>query len=192
MKLTFKDILAIAAISLVSFPVLYLVILFSTGNLRFEFGPKPPEQKREEGVRLIKLNKHRDSLLALHSESYKALVKQRAELEEKEKLLKSQEERAIMLEQELEQQKLSLETQREMLEKTVEGSEAASDKKGKQLSRVYGAMRPAEAAQIIETLTDDMAVQILQGIDDERQKGKIMSALSKQKAARMSRIMSGK
>lgn len=190
MKLSLKDLAAIAAVTLISFPILYLVVLFATGNVRVEFGPKPVEEKRKEELQLIKLNQRRDSLMALNSESYRALLKQREEIEEKERVMKSREERSMMLEQELEQQKLSLEGQRKLLEKAVEGSDNASDKKNKQLSRVYAAMRPAEAAQIMETLTDNMAVSILQGIDDERQKGKIMAALSRQKASRMSKIMS--
>jgi flagellar motility protein MotE (MotC chaperone) len=63
-------------------------------------------------------------------------------------------------------------------------------KKIKELSKIYGAMRPVEAAQIIETLQDELAVKVLTNIGDERQKGKILSALSREKATRISKLIS--
>jgi flagellar motility protein MotE (MotC chaperone) len=189
MKLSTKDLTAIAVVTLLSFPVMVLIVLFSTGNARFEFGRKSVEVQRNDDLRLINLNQRRDSLLALHSESYRAMLKQRDEVDEKERLLKERENRVAMLEQELEQQKIGLETERKLLEKAVAGSDSASEKKIRQLARVYGAMRPSEAAQILETLNDELTIKVIRGIGDERQKGKIMAALSKQKAARISKIM---
>jgi flagellar motility protein MotE (MotC chaperone) len=189
MKLSPKDLVAIAAVTILSFPVFYLFVMFSTGNMRVEIGKKPVEEKRGEDFRVMQLTDRRDSLLAQYSAAYRAMVKQRSENEEKERQLREREERLVMLQQELEEQRKALEVERERLEKAVEGSDEASEKKIRQLARVYGAMRPAEAAQILETLNDNLVVNIIRGIDDERQKGKIMSALSRDKAARVSAIM---
>jgi flagellar motility protein MotE (MotC chaperone) len=189
MKLSFKDIISVTAITILSFPALYLCVLFATGNARLQFGHKQEEVKRTEDLRVMNLTHRRDSLMAMHSESYRAMLKQSQELEEKERQLKDREDRVSMLERELEQQKQELAQQRSAIEKAVSASDQESVKKVRQLARVYGAMRPAEAAQILETLNDDLVVQVLNGIGDERQKGKVMAALSKEKAVRISRIM---
>ena len=52
-------------------------------------------------------------------------------------------------------------------------------------------MRPAEAASIIATLQDDLAADILDGIGDDRQKAKIIAALPKEKAVRLTKLMGG-
>ena len=189
MKLSARDLISIAVVTIISFPILYLVVLFATGNMRIEIGKKPEEEKRSEDLRVLRLTHRRDSLMAQHSAAYRAVLQERKEIEEKEQRLKEREERIAMLEQELEQQRLALVAERQRLEKAVAESDDASEKKIRQLARVYGAMRPAEAAQILETLNDDLVVKILRGIGDDRQKGKIMGAISKSKAARLSRLM---
>ena len=62
-------------------------------------------------------------------------------------------------------------------------------KRIKQLAKVYGAMRANEAAQILETLDDNLLIKIINAISDDRQKAKIMAGLSKSKAARISKKM---
>jgi flagellar motility protein MotE (MotC chaperone) len=46
-------------------------------------------------------------------------------------------------------------------------------------------MKPLEAAQIIETMPDNYASKLLNAMSDDRQKAKILSALSTEKAARV-------
>jgi flagellar motility protein MotE (MotC chaperone) len=48
-------------------------------------------------------------------------------------------------------------------------------------------MRPEEAARILETLDDDLLINILGAMGDDRQKAKILSVLSPDKASRVSK-----
>jgi flagellar motility protein MotE (MotC chaperone) len=192
MKLSLKDLVAIGVVTILSFPALYFIMLFATGNARIEFGKQLKEEKRQEDLRVMRLSSRHDSLMARHSAAYRAVLAERKEIEEKAQSLKEREERIAMMEQELEQQRLQLEAERKRLEQAVAESDEASEKKIRQLARVYGAMRPAEAARILETLSDDLVIRIMRGIGDDRQKGKIMSALSQKKASRISRKMGKK
>jgi len=189
MKLSAKDLIAIGAVTILSLPVLYLVVLFATGNVHVQFGRKPTEEKRQDDFRVIRLTQRRDSLMAQQSATFRAAEKLDQENKANEKELQEREKRLAMLQQELEQERAALAMERQGLEKAVSESDDASDKKVRQLARVYGAMRPAEAARILETLDDDLVVQILRGIGDDRQKGKIMGAISQGKAQRISRKM---
>jgi len=189
MKLSVKDLIAIAAVTIVSFPVLYLIVLFATGNARVEFGRKKEDVKRVDDLRVIHLTSRRDSLIAAHSEAYRANLTQEEKLKERERLLNERENRVKMLEQELEQQKLAIIQERKALEDAVQKSDEAAEKKSRQVAKIYGTMRPSEAAQILEKMNDEEVARILKGIGDERQKGKIMEALSDEKAIRVSRII---
>jgi flagellar motility protein MotE (MotC chaperone) len=66
-------------------------------------------------------------------------------------------------------------------------SDTLDKKRIKQLAKVYGAMRAEEAARILETLDDDLCLNILSSIGDDRQKAKIFSALSATKSAAVSK-----
>ncbi len=50
-------------------------------------------------------------------------------------------------------------------------------------------MRPNEAAAILETLKDDLVIKIFKAMGDARQKGKILSNLSNQKASVITKKM---
>ena len=189
MKLSPKDLIAIGAVTILSFPLLYFTMLFATGNARIEFSPRPAEEQRKEDLRVIRVTSRGDSLQATQSAAYRAVLAERKEIDLKEQTLREREARMAILEQELEQQRRLIEEERKRLEKAVDESDDASEKKIRQLARVYGAMRPAEAARILETLSDELVIRILRGIGDDRQKGKIMGALSKDKASRISRQM---
>lgn len=78
-----------------------------------------------------------------------------------------------------------LEQQRVKLESLVAQSDSLESKKFKTQARVYTAMKPLEAAQIIETMPDEYASKLLNAMSDDRQKAKILSALSTEKAARV-------
>ena len=89
----------------------------------------------------------------------------------------------------IESERQKLAENRKRLEKLVAESNELEQKRIKQLARVYAAMRPREAALILETLEDALLIRILRAINDDRQKGKIVASLSREKAARISRKM---
>ncbi|HEX3018871.1 MAG TPA: hypothetical protein VHP36_01150 [Chitinispirillaceae bacterium] len=188
MNLKIKDFISIAVVTVLTFPIMYLAMMFLTGAARIEFGNKKKEPV--EKVQLIKLNHRKDSLALVNSKTFLALQQEKNELQKERERLSDKQNKIDLLQQELEQNRKAFELQRDKIEKLVSQSDSLDRRKIKELSKIYGAMRPAEAAQIIETLKDELAVKILSNIGDERQKGKILSAISREKATRISKLMS--
>jgi flagellar motility protein MotE (MotC chaperone) len=188
MNLKLKDLIYIAAVTVLTFPILYLVMMFLTGAARIEFGSKneEPEQK----VEMIKMNNRRDSLSIVNSKTFQAIQQEKLQLQKERERLSEKQKKIDLLEQELLESRQILEKERKKIEKLVSRSDSLDLKRIKELSKIYGAMRPVEAAQIIETLQDELAVKVITNIGDERQKGKILSALSKEKATRISKLIS--
>lgn len=190
MNLKIKDIIAIAVVTVLSFPIMYLTMLFVTGSARIEFGVKQEEPK--EKIEKIEFNKRKDSLSIANSKTFMALQMEKTELQKERERLVEKEKKIDLLQTELEEKRKAFEQERAKIEKLVSLSDSLDRRKIKELSNIYGAMRPAEAAQIIETLQDDLASKVIASIGDERQKGKILSALSKDKASRISKLLGPK
>ncbi len=189
MNLKIKDLIYIAVATVLTFPLLYMVMMFLTGAARLEFNSKK-EEKPEQKVEMIKMNHRRDSLSIVNSKTFQALLQEKNELQKERERLSEKQRKIDLLEQELQESRLNLEKERKKIEKLVSRSDSLDLKRIKELSKIYGAMRPLEAAQIIETLQDELAVKVITNIGDERQKGKILSAMSKEKATRISRLIS--
>ncbi|NLG18298.1 MAG: hypothetical protein GX556_13275 [Fibrobacter sp.] len=189
MKLKLKDIIAIAVVTVISFPVLYILLMFLTGVAHIEFEQKKETPQEDRKVEFMKQTARKDSLAELNSRTFQALQKERAQIENDRARLIEQQQRIDMMQREMESQYKLLQGERTKLENLVSRSDSLDDKKVRQLSKVYAAMRPAEAAQILETLQDDLAVKLLDAMNDDRQKAKIISALSTEKASRITRMM---
>ncbi|MBD3320249.1 MAG: hypothetical protein GF350_04050 [Chitinivibrionales bacterium] len=188
-NLKMKELIAIAAVAVLSFPVMYMTILFVTGHARLEFGPRDLDKREEDDLRIERQSDRLDSLAAMQSKSFQANQQKLKELEkEREKLIKQQEHVAIM-QQELEAAKDELIAKKKEMEQLVQETSELEKKRIRQLAKVYGAMRAAEAARILETLDDDLLIKILTSINDDRQKAKIVAAISQAKASRISRKM---
>ena len=189
MKLSIRDLIKIAVVAVLSFPLTYLVVLFATGNARIEFSKGRNPVKEIERLRTITHSKRRDSLSIAHMESYQALQRERKELEEMRSALEEREQRMEMVRREIEQSRAALAEARKGFETEAEEDDEASQKRAKQLAGVYGAMRPEEAARILETLEMSLVVEILSNINDDRQRAKIMAALPRERAVGVSRKM---
>ncbi len=187
MNLKPRDLIAIAVVAVASFPVMFLIMMFLTGNARIEFTPSSRTRPEKEEVKLMKRSLRRDSLAGVHSKAYEANVKQKEELAREREKLQARIERLTMMEQELEQNIQRLNERKRELEAMVESSSELEQKRIRQLARVYGAMRPNEAAQILATLDDELLIKIITAIGDDRQKAKIVAGLPRQKAVRISR-----
>jgi len=183
------DIFLIALVALVTFPILYVVMLFATGSLRLEYGYKKEDPDKLAKVEEVKHNARRDSLAAQNTKIFEAAQSERADLVKEQERLAEQYSRLEMLQGEIEKQREELVNERTLLEKklaVVPEEEAARFKK---LAKIYEAMKPAEAAGIMETLPDAQVASILGRMNDDRQKGKILSLLTKEKAARLNRLI---
>lgn len=188
MSLRPKDIIAVALVMVLSTPLVYFVLLLLTGNARIEFGPSDHQEQRG-ALRTVKSSPLRDSLLARHSKTFQALQKERREVEAERERLAEEEKRLSMIRAEIENERDELRRQRQRLEGLVEEADSLDQRRIKQLARIYGAMRPAEAAQILGTLSDDLVIKIIKAIGDDRQKAKIVAAIPKAKADRITTKM---
>ena len=187
MKLTLKELIIILATLTLSFPVVYILMLFVTGTARIEFNQPVKNKKDEQQLKFMKLNARKDSLAAMQSQTFLAVEREKAELVAEKKRFAEQQERMNMVQQELDKTRNELKEERIKIEKLVNQSDTLGKKKIKQLAKVYGAMRPEEAARILETLDDDLLINILAAMGDDRQKAKILSTFSQEKAARISK-----
>lgn len=110
---------------------------------------------------------------------------------ERELLLKKQEELAAKekalaaLEQELDQKLVRLQELEAKLNRMLEDAKEVRDKKLKHLIDVYSNMKAKQAAAVIETLNEKIAVKILAGMRG-RQAGEILTYVKPAKAARLS------
>ncbi|KMQ50622.1 Flagellar protein FlbB [Chitinispirillum alkaliphilum] len=189
MNLRLKDIIAIAVVMCVSFPIIYLLILFLTGTARIEFGPSGDVESRLKQIETVRQSSRRDSLAAVNTKTFLAIQQQRAQLEEERARNQAQKERLDILQREIVRERERLAEKRSSLETLVDKGAGLDEDRVRELARLYGAMRPAEAAAIIETLDDELALRIVTSINDDRQKGRILAALSRAKASRLSRML---
>ncbi len=187
MKLSLKELIIIVAILTLSFPVVYVLMMLATGTARIEFNQPVKAKKDEREVKLMRFNAKKDSLEAVQSQTFFAIEKQKGDLDEEKKKMAEQQDHVTMVEQELEKTRNELTEERKKLEKLVGQSDELDKKRLKQLAKVYSAMRPEEAARILETLDDDLLINILGAMGDDRQKAKILTALSPDKASRVSK-----
>jgi flagellar motility protein MotE (MotC chaperone) len=183
------DIIAIALVTLLAFPILYIAMLFATGTMRVEYGIKKEDLEAATKVQEVRHSARRDSLLAQNTKTFHAAQQERADLMKEQERLTEQYTRLEMLQSEIERQRQELVKERESLEKKMAEVPAIEDARYKKLARIYEAMKPVEAAAIMETLTDAQVAAIMSKMNDDRQKGRILSALSKEKAARLNRLI---
>jgi len=184
-----KDYIIIGVVAFFALPLMYIAALFATGNARIEFGRELLPGAKSDEVKYLESTARRDSLAVQYSRTYLALKKEREEVEQKKEELQEQQERLEIVRREVEQQQKELEVQKERLEKLVESSGELSGKRIKQLARIYEAMKANEAANILETIDDDLVISILRAMSDDRQKAKIVAGLPENKARRISAKM---
>jgi len=184
--------MAIVAIvvMVLSFPLMYLVALLGTGNAKLVFkGDLARKIEIENQIRIDEQSATRDSLLLLNSHAFQANVAEKERLaSERENLLQEQQ-RLQMLIQEMQQERDEMELERVRLDEALQTSDEASQNRLRRLARVYGAMKANEAARIMETLSDDLCVNVFQYMGEDRQKAKILAAMTGDKAARLSVLM---
>lgn len=181
----FKEILIIAAVAVFSFPIMYAAMLFANGILRIEYGTPKKVVEEEKKIQTNKRTAKTDSILITQSRTFQALQNEKIEIEKERTRLENQKDRMDLLAKELEEKQKNLEAERKKLESLVAKSDSLKNNKFKNQAKVYMAMKPLEAATIIETLQDEQAAKILNAMNDDRQKAKILAALSTEKAARL-------
>jgi flagellar motility protein MotE (MotC chaperone) len=187
MKLSLREIIIVSLTAVLSFPVIYLLIMLATGAARIELSKPKLDPSKDREVKMMRLSAKKDSLAASQSQTFLAVEQEKAELQKQKQDLFEQQNRVKMVQDELEKTRTELAAERVKLEKLVLQSDELDKKRIKQLAKVYGAMRPDEAARILETLDDDLCMNILSAMGDDRQKAKILAVLSPEKASRISK-----
>lgn len=109
-------------------------------------------------------------------------------LRQREEDLDRRERNLRMLEQEIDEKLEELERLEASLGQMLEEADVLKDQKIKHLVDVYANMKPQQAAQVLETLDESIAVKILAGMRG-RQAGDILTNVDSQKAARLSELL---
>jgi flagellar motility protein MotE (MotC chaperone) len=182
-----KKILLVGGIGIVTFPIIYITMMIMDGQLRIEKGSKKPELKEE--VEVMKYSPVQDSLSVVNSKTYESLLLQEKRLESEKRRLSKQEERIQLLDKELAEKAQIIEKSRKDIELVVKNNESLEEKRIRALAKIYAAMRPDEAAPILETLPDKLIVTIFKGITEDRQKAKILEKMDRKRAGQISKLM---
>ncbi|MBN1603449.1 MAG: hypothetical protein JW915_17700 [Chitinispirillaceae bacterium] len=190
MNLKLKDIIIIAVVMLTSFPLMYTILLFATGSAKvvFEVGQEKQIETLKKSERM-NTSARKDSIAAANSKVFQALQKERGEVIEEKERLNDQRTRLEMMQEEIQSQREALLKERKKLEQLVSQSDSLDMKRMRDLAKVYGAMKPAEAAEILSTLSDRNVAKVLKMINDDRQKAKILAFMSRDKAASISKLI---
>lgn len=113
------------------------------------------------------------------------LIQKKAALDKEEKRLAAKKADLIAIQQEINQKIEKLTQLRNEIRSEIAGKKAAQDQKLKHLIKVYSAMKPQNAAGLIEKLDKQLAIQLLSKMKGE-DVGKILSYVDIEKAATIS------
>jgi len=180
---------------------MWLIMLLATGNARLVFEQDLARMIEVAGVaRQQRTTDSRDSIIVEHAYSFHANMQSIDSLAtERERMAREQERLEFMI-GELRTERMIVEAERQRIQNERSRIETAMDrqierentgaaKRVADLARIYQAMRPAEAAQIMETLSEDLRVDILLAMTDDRQRSRIISAMDIDNASSLSELM---
>ena len=186
-----RDIIIVGAVViLLSFPLMYIIMLLATGNAKLVFkGDLSRKLEVETLARMQENTTIRDSLIVASAYSFEANIEKEKQIEEKIEMVQREQERLVILTTELQQEREKLERERERFEKAISATKDGNSRRAVDLARVYQAMKPREAAQILETLDENLCVDIFKSMTDDRQKARILASMEIEKATRLSQKM---
>ena len=121
-------------------------------------------------------------------ELLEAITRRQAELDTRERDVAAREERLHLFEQDIVAKVASLEEIEKRLQGRAKAATAAADAAAESLAKVYGAMKPADAAPILERL-DEATVLGIFGRMKEKQIGEILPLMTKDKAIALTRAL---
>jgi flagellar motility protein MotE (MotC chaperone) len=117
-----------------------------------------------------------------------AITRRQAELDTRARELAAREERLHLFEQDVVAKVASLEEIEKRLQGRAKAASAAVDAAAESLAKVYGAMKAADAAPILERL-DEATVLSIFGRMKEKQIGEILPLMTKEKAIALTRAL---
>lgn len=182
-----KDIIGLAVLSLVLFPITLLGTLMATGVVRLEMG-LDNDTKAEVNTYLRRYHPEQDRSEVKSMKSLAALEKKQNELREKEEDLRRENQRLENIRLENQNLKNEIVQNRLKIEKLVAESSDIKKKRLIALAEVYGSMRPEEAAPILLSLDDQMIAEIIRLIPEVRMQSKLMGAMGAMDVKRTAKI----
>ncbi|MEW6042324.1 MAG: hypothetical protein AB1633_12470, partial [Elusimicrobiota bacterium] len=183
------DIIKIFLFTAISFPILLLVLLFITGYIRYEIGPEKDKlDVKIEPVAAKGL--YDDSIAIQNSKTYKALINKQLEIEKEMEKLESERRRLDEFKNEINKDKENFIKSKLELENLIARSHDSQQKRIRQLADIYAVMRPDNAAPILQTLNEQLIADILLQIKDKGQTAKILAKFEKERAGRVSKLIS--
>lgn len=189
-----KDIVAIAALAIASFPIVLLGVLLWTGNVRMVFGP----ESRDPNARSHLLERPEDIPGATRSSSdgqsaSTSTTANTEDLDRREAELQREETRIAAMRDEAAQIRDTIRSERARLEALVGKGDSLQAERTAVLASTFSSMKPDAAAKILVALDDLLVTAILRKVSDDKPRAKILAAVGKldnQRAGRISRLLS--
>src|SRR5690606_36638124 len=119
------------------------------------------------------------------------LTRRQAEIEQREKAVAAREEKLALYEKDVTEKIAQLEQVGKSLKDELKRSNSASDEAAASLAKVYGAMKPSEAAPILDQLDEATALRILTRMK-EKQVGEILPLMTRERAIVLTRSLAGR
>jgi len=192
-----KDIVALGALAVVSFPVVLLGVLLWTGNVRMVFGPEA-----QDPLARAKLLERPEEIPGAtrsgvdstgHPATESGLQARSEELDKREADLVRLSQRVQMLQQDDERLRDTIRMERQRLEAILGKGDSLQSNRTAILAATFAGMKADAAAKILAALDDVITTAILRKIPDDKPRAKVLAALGKidvQRAARISRLLS--
>ena len=150
----------------------------------------PPADRTAEAASPSGDRKERASAADLKS-MLEELSRRQAELDKREKTVAAREEKLALYEKDVTEKIAQLEQVGKSLKEELKKSNAVSDDAAASLAKVYGAMKPAEAAPILDQLDEATALRILTRMK-EKQVGEILPLMTRDRAIVLTRSLAGR
>ena len=160
----------------------------------------PGQKSQLEGDPVVRKNPVMETRLALaapdddnnndavEQEEEKDIPREVQRLREREAELDRRERNLRNLEEELDAKLDELRALQAEVDEMLKEADVVRDEKIAHLVDVYSNMEPPQAAQVLETLNEDIAVKVLAGMRG-REAGDILTNVNPQKAARLSEML---
>lgn len=120
-----------------------------------------------------------------------SLSRRQAELDQREKTLAAREEKLALYEKDVTEKIAHLEQVGKTLKDELKRTHSATDEAAASLAKVYGAMKPSEAAPILDQLDEATALRILTRMK-EKQVGEILPLMTRERAIGLTRSLAGR
>ena len=148
-----------------------------------------PKTEIEPTVQVEKAAKSKSGLST--TESLSALQQRETEIRKKEEQLKEKEERLGKLEKEVEQKVKDLLALQKDVQTVRTEKQETQNTKVRNLAKIYGTMKPKEAAKLMENLDDKLVMNIIATMTPD-EAAAILALMEVKKAAKISEALSGR